>query len=125
MRGGGLIVSGVRTDRVAEDRFAFLIRAIVRVPVVVHHPRIDRGRGLDLGQVGLWIGLRTREVRGQAADFEERSFNGGPRHSELVVGDVNPSLDGKPILARAGKLVLLGLDHAPRNVDAHARRWER
>ena len=44
MRGGGLIVSGVRTDRVAKDRLAFLVGAIIGVPMVVHHPGIDRRR---------------------------------------------------------------------------------
>ena len=98
---------------------AFLIGAIVRVPVVVHHPGINRRRRLDLGHVGLWIWLRTRKIRGQAADFQKRRLHGGPRHAQLVVGDVNPALNRKPILARAFKLILPGLDHPPWNVDAH------
>ena len=38
----------VRPDHVAEDGRAFLLGAVVRVPVVIHRPRVDRRRRFDL-----------------------------------------------------------------------------
>ena len=118
MRGSDLVIVAVRTNRVAKDRLAFLVGAVVRVPMVVHHPGIDGRRRFDRGKIRFWIWLGTGQVRSQAADLDEWSFNRGPRHAELIVRDVNPALDGKPVLAGAGKLVLFWLDHASRNVDA-------
>ena len=74
MRRRRLIIRGVRADGIVENRFPLLFGAVIGVPMVVHHPRINRGGRLDRGQVGRGIRLRTGQVRRQPADFQQRRF---------------------------------------------------
>ena len=83
--------AAMRTQHEAEHDRAFLVGAVVGAPVVVHRPRVELLRRLDLLAPDVGIGLRVEQRRGDAADLHQRRVERDPGHAEVGVGHVGPA----------------------------------
>ena len=87
------------------------------MPVVVHHPGIERGRRLEFGFPRPLRSPALREVGGACAVFHQRSVEAAPCHAAVVVGDIHPSLHGHPVPVGLWPLVFFHLHDTPGDVD--------
>src|ERR1039457_5299154 len=114
MRRGDGIISAMRPKTVMEPSRSFLVSAIIRMPMIVHHPGIESSLRRDDFQISIRVRLTARQVGRESAQFHQRSVGGGPSHTLLCIRDVHPALDREPVLAGAGQLIYFRLANRAR-----------
>src|SRR5438046_2244160 len=108
----------MRADDVAKRDRPFLVRPIIRVPVVVHDPGVERLGRLHMLSPDVRVPLRVEQRGGDPPYFDKRRVKRDPGDAELIIADVNPAVNAEPVLTGAGDLIELRADDSERHVHA-------
>src|ERR1017187_9125418 len=101
------IVATMSANCIPEFHGPFLIGAIVCAPMIIHDPRVELLRGLNVLAPNVRIALRSEHRRSDAADFNKRGVKRHPGYALALIRYIDPTPNRQPVLARSWYLVRL------------------